>query len=435
MAAYCFCKAVPATDAPGACAPGFAHSQIFSTVSHFNLIHISCHSAAKSADAALRTPKREWEGAVLRNGEVLCNNLLPVRGPQVPDTAYIEAMLVHWDSLLSLSGIGIHKHSSLKQGDTTPLRLSMVSSDIAGLLERFAYKRGFSEDSHGGGRESNGRLLPVMLQLGRYYAEQSFSAELQPHKALVDGFSAGSSTAGASAAAGTSTGGISTDSIRISIGGAADASPMPYVLSLCLLLQSPAEWAAGRRTLLSQAICYGVQTALENGFSPGSTPSGSATSTPSMSPFGTPSASMSSPRSPPWATSASTCTPQRSAASAPAPRHPLGPEALQSMGPQELFRLAKPMINFFAMVNWLQHWSKGSAGREEWPAAMKAKLGDLPAIFSGTKELLELLGDLEDSDSCQESFDIMEVLAEVMQGGCTADGFLLQACSSLRGAC
>lgn len=126
LAVYCFCKALPAGDEPGCTPPGYAHAQLFSTVSHFNLIHMSCHVAAKAADAALRTPKREWEGAVLRNGEVLCNNLLPLRGPRVPETAYIDAVLVHWEGLLAVSGVGLRKQSSLRAADTTPLRLSLV---------------------------------------------------------------------------------------------------------------------------------------------------------------------------------------------------------------------------------------------------------------------------------------------------------------------
>jgi len=38
------------------------------TVSHFNPIHISCHVAARRADAALRAPKAEWAGAEARAG-------------------------------------------------------------------------------------------------------------------------------------------------------------------------------------------------------------------------------------------------------------------------------------------------------------------------------------------------------------------------------
>lgn len=42
--------------------------------------------------AGLRAPKREWEGATLRNGETLCNNLLPLKGAQVSDTAHNAAV-------------------------------------------------------------------------------------------------------------------------------------------------------------------------------------------------------------------------------------------------------------------------------------------------------------------------------------------------------
>ena len=69
------------------------------TVSHFSLIHVACHQAARRADAALRHPKREWEGATLRNGETLCNNLVPVRGGSVSDAAYASAVATYWENL------------------------------------------------------------------------------------------------------------------------------------------------------------------------------------------------------------------------------------------------------------------------------------------------------------------------------------------------
>ena len=42
--------------------------------------------------SGLRAPKREWEGATLRNGETLCNNLLPLKAAQVSDTAHNAAV-------------------------------------------------------------------------------------------------------------------------------------------------------------------------------------------------------------------------------------------------------------------------------------------------------------------------------------------------------
>ena len=78
--------------------------QVHCTVSHFSLIHVACHQAARRADAALRHPKREWEGATLRNGETLCNNLVPVRGGSVSDAAYASAVATYWENLQ----VGLH---------------------------------------------------------------------------------------------------------------------------------------------------------------------------------------------------------------------------------------------------------------------------------------------------------------------------------------
>lgn len=72
------------------------------TVSHFNLIHVVCHAAARRADSALRAPKREWEGATLRNGGTLVNNLLPIHhGPRAGETAYAAAALKFWENRLA----------------------------------------------------------------------------------------------------------------------------------------------------------------------------------------------------------------------------------------------------------------------------------------------------------------------------------------------
>lgn len=90
LATYCFCKRIAAVEVPEICPPlqtssGGAPTQgspgtvpspggrggragravgggpagfVYCTVSHFNLIHVACHEAAKRADASLRVPKR-----------------------------------------------------------------------------------------------------------------------------------------------------------------------------------------------------------------------------------------------------------------------------------------------------------------------------------------------------------------------------------------
>ncbi len=63
LGAYVFCKRLGGAEAGGA-APteGLAlprsAGHVLSTVSHFNLIHVKCHAAARRADSNRRAPKR-----------------------------------------------------------------------------------------------------------------------------------------------------------------------------------------------------------------------------------------------------------------------------------------------------------------------------------------------------------------------------------------
>ncbi|KAF7130273.1 hypothetical protein RHSIM_Rhsim10G0059600 [Rhododendron simsii] len=75
---------------------------VYTTVSHFNIIHFQCHQEAKRADAALKNPKKEWDGAALRNNETLCNNLFPLRGLSVPVAQYNRHVDMYWDNLSAL---------------------------------------------------------------------------------------------------------------------------------------------------------------------------------------------------------------------------------------------------------------------------------------------------------------------------------------------
>ncbi|RLN35404.1 hypothetical protein C2845_PM03G30180 [Panicum miliaceum] len=75
---------------------------VYTTVSHFNIIHYQCHQEAKRADAALKNPKKEWDGATLRNNETLCNCIFPLRGPSVPLGQYTRCVDQYWDQLNSL---------------------------------------------------------------------------------------------------------------------------------------------------------------------------------------------------------------------------------------------------------------------------------------------------------------------------------------------
>jgi len=149
-------------------------SQTLCTVSHFNAIHFSCHQSAKRADVALRTPKREWEGAALRNSETLCNNLLPVMGDMIADTAYISAVDTWWQNCFAVGAF-----------ISPPTRARQVAVDISLLLGRFAMNVSFSKDCRGGGRESNMNLLPHMMRLLLHQVSLCPQKGLEEYNALL----------------------------------------------------------------------------------------------------------------------------------------------------------------------------------------------------------------------------------------------------------
>ena len=163
-----------------------------STVSHFNAIHISCHLEAKRADINRRPPKREWEGATLRNAETLCNSVLPVwtssdlRSSNVERTStsdeeyeerrrrYGLAVDAWWDNVGR--AMPMNRQSFAMRHD----RFRVSTFDCVILLGRFATNSSFSVESRGGGRESNASLLPQLLRLMQFHGEYVFDASANP---------------------------------------------------------------------------------------------------------------------------------------------------------------------------------------------------------------------------------------------------------------
>ena len=163
-----------------------------STVSHFNAIHISCHLTAKRADINRRPPKREWEGATLRNAETLCNNVLPVwtssdlRSSNVERTStsdeeyeerrrrYGLAVDAWWDNVGR--AMPMNRQSFAMRHD----RFRVSTFDCVVMLGRFATNSSFSIESRGGGRESNASVLPQLLRLMQFHGEYVFDASANP---------------------------------------------------------------------------------------------------------------------------------------------------------------------------------------------------------------------------------------------------------------
>jgi E3 ubiquitin-protein ligase UBR4 len=126
--------------------------QGYSTVSHFNIVHFSCHEEAVRIDKTKgRHSLSEWEGATLRNDNTKTNNLFPICGPNN-----------------NMYPIYVEKYFCRMSISNDLARFRCVVHDLKTLLKRFACRKSFSEDSLGGGRESNIGLVIYQLQLGLY---------------------------------------------------------------------------------------------------------------------------------------------------------------------------------------------------------------------------------------------------------------------------
>lgn len=121
------------------------------TCSHFNVVHVECHLAA----VRLARARDEWESAALQNANTRCNGLLPLWGPQVPESAFASCLA---------------RHNTYLQECTGHRDIGYVSTcqDLKLLLLRFSCERSFSDESGGGGPQSNINFLPYLLHAALY---------------------------------------------------------------------------------------------------------------------------------------------------------------------------------------------------------------------------------------------------------------------------
>ncbi|KAK3280427.1 hypothetical protein CYMTET_11725 [Cymbomonas tetramitiformis] len=496
------------SPSPGGTAAGGGRSELgYSSVSHFNVIHFSCHAAAKRADASLKTPKKEWEGATLRNNETLCNNLLPIRGDKVREGDYTRCCDHFWGGLQALG-----------RGDGG--RVHLATHDLAALLGRFAVGASFSVDAHGGGRESNMKMLLFLIPMARHLLDlatpvqravyQMALASAIPSAAeggAVRGRSAGSwgsiggepasppansqhtrsmpnspgvggsadrgvpsmprspgrdsavmtptsshSVPNSPGSGGSSGGGVLSRDLMVGAGLGGEERGGPYLLMLALLLLSPAAWQRCRRELLVIALqqpwlrsFYPQVLAPRSGSAP-STPgvSGSGAGPSSSGGPGEAGADMESPAGM-WGSP--------SPSSSPGPSASFGgrAEAAQLAEPQEteveaearLLAETRPMLLFFGVIEQLQQALKPratGAGREDpqlvqegnpdepWVAAMHSKLQNISEMLQVSDRMLEFVEEIESATDLQEAFDIMEVLRDVLEDGCSSSVEFVQSC-------
>ena len=123
----------------------------YSTVSHFNVIHVDCHTAAVRHARG----REEWESAALQNANTKCNGLLPFWGPQVQESAFATCLARHNTYIQDCTGI---------RDPSYPYNIH----DVKHLILKFAQEKSFSEESGGGGRQSNMHVLPAMIHMALY---------------------------------------------------------------------------------------------------------------------------------------------------------------------------------------------------------------------------------------------------------------------------
>ncbi|GMI69029.1 BIG, LOW PHOSPHATE-RESISTANT ROOT 1, DARK OVER-EXPRESSION OF CAB 1, TRANSPORT INHIBITOR RESPONSE 3 [Hibiscus trionum] len=372
LGVYCYSKRVNL----GVGTSGSARGEcVYTTVSYFNIIHFQCHQEAKRADAALKIPKKEWEGATLRNNESLCNSLFPVRGPSVPLAQYVRYVDQYWDNLNAL-------------GRADGSRLRLLTYDIVLMLARYATGASFSAESRGGGRESNSRFLPFMIQMARHLLEQGGPSQRRSMTKAVATYLSSSTLDSKSTTSGT----------QASLG---TEETVQFMMVNSLLSESYESWLQHRRDFLQRGIYHAYM----------------------QHTHGRPTTKIESASSSKSSTSTS-----------------------ESSG-EELLSIVRPMLVYTGLIEQLQQifkvkkssitTVKGKAegtstgtegeGLEAWEVVMKERLLNVKEMLGFSKELLSWLDDMNSATDLQEAFDIIGALGDVLSGGFTQCEDFVQA--------
>ena len=211
LAIYTFTRRAPLEEAERAS----RKSMGYSTVSHFNLVHVDCHLAAVRQARA----REEWESAALQNANTKCNGLLPLFGPGISESAYASCLARHNTYLAEVTG---HRDISYQTN----------VHDIKILLTKFAQEKSFSVESGGGGPQSNLHLLPYLVHMTLYVINTTRAAprEMTNIQTWLDS-SPGQWSEQATAADG----------------------PL-YHTAMCLLIMSPDQWRQRRAAILQRLL-------------------------------------------------------------------------------------------------------------------------------------------------------------------------------------
>lgn len=347
---------------------------VYTTVSHFNVIHFQCHQEAKRADAALKTPKKEWEGATLRNNETLCNCIFPLRGPSVPLAQYVRCVDQYWDNLNAL-------------GRADGSRLRLLTYDIVLMLARFATGAAFNKDCKGGGKESNSRFLPFMIQMASHLVDQGSSN--QQRQAMAKSVAAYLSNA-------SSTSDLSRASPPLS-GSRSSSGPsdetVQFMMVNSLLSESYEDWLQHRPAFLQRGMYYAYMQH-KHGRS----------------------------------------TLRFSDSASRVKRSDEG-SSMDLNDSKKLFSIVQPMLIYTGLIEQLQQFFKLSkrstaissepaegdstttSGLERWEIIMNERMVNMKEMLRFSEDLLSWLEEMTTATDLQEAFDVMGALRDALSGG------------------
>lgn len=257
------------------------------------------------------------------------------------------------------------------------------------MLARFATGASFSADCRGGGRESNSRFLPFMVQMASYLLEQGSSNNQLQRRSMAKSVSAYLSSP------------ITTDSqtrpssslapARFSSGPSDET--VQFMMVNSLLSEAYEDWCQHRPAFLQRGI-YHAYMRHRHGHS-------------------TLRLSSDSP-------SSSSIT---------------KPDEGSSMDPNDsskLFSVIQPMLVYTGLVEQLQRFFKvgksfGTGPKEEsegdnrdlerWEVVMKERLLNIIEMVGFSKDLLSWLEDMTSAADFQEAFDVMGALGDALSGG------------------
>lgn len=246
------------------------------------------------------------------------------------------------------------------------------------MLARFATGASFSAECRGGGRESNSRFLPFMIQMARHLLEQGGPSQRRNMAKTVATYISSSTLDSKSATGGTQP--LGTE------------ETVQFMMVNSLLSESYESWLQQRRDFLQRGIYHAYMQHTHG----------------------------------------------RSTAKIESASSSKSPTSTSETGGDELLSIVRPMLVYTGLIEQLQQIfkvkkssslaatkgkSEGTStgtegeGLEGWEVVMKERLLNVKEMIGFSKELLSWLDDMTSASDLQEAFDIIGALGDVLSGG------------------